>query len=256
MQISSTKSIASGPIKLVIAGEPGVGKTSLAASIQRTLGEKVLVISAEAGLLSLASTGEDVDYIELQHKDGKPVSKTDRIKHLYEVLLHLATPEMKAKYQWIFIDSITEIQQNMLDTLEANPEFAGPKNTMKKFGELANKMMSLCKSFRDISHYNVVFSCLIKTETDADNQSQVRLGLVGSLAEKLPALFDEIFYMTVTKDLDSEGRNVRKILTGRTDKISFPKDRSGKLLKIESDNLGAIIKKIRSQNNAQNKQEK
>lgn len=245
MKIMSTSDVSSGPIKIVVAGEAGNGKTSLAATIQETLKEKVFIISAEAGLLSLG--GHKIACLELQRKDGLPVAKTERIKYMYDILSFLNLPEQRAKYQWIFIDSLTEIQQNMLETLDSSPEFSGPKNMIKKYGELSTRMMSLCKSFRDIPHYNVVFSTLVKTENDADNIPKVKIGLMGAFAEKLPALFDEIFYLAVTKEKDKDGRNIRKILTNRTDKIDFPKDRSNKLSLIEPADLGLIVQKIRGE---------
>ena len=249
MKIQSTTAQESSTIKIVVAAEAGNGKTTLASTIEKELGEKVLLISAEAGLLSLRD--KPVDFVELQKKyDEKgneiEVPKAERIKRLQEIFMYLMQPETKAKYKWVFIDSLTEVNQNMFELLETLEDFAGPKNTIKKYGELSTRMKALAKAFRDMPHYNIVFSALVKTETDNDNKVQMKIDMTGRFAEILPSLFDEIFYLGVMPEVGEDGRNIRMILTQKTDKISFPKDRSGKLDRLEPANLGLIVKKIRA----------
>ena len=249
MRIENTLEAEPQTVKIVVAAEAGNGKTTLARTIEPALGEKVLVISAEAGLLSLR--GSNVDYIELQRKwvNDKwiEVPKTDRINHLVEIFQYVQKPEMQAKYRWIFIDSLTEINQNMEDFLDSQEEFQGPKNTIKKFGELSKRMMGLCKAFRDLPHYSVAMVALVKTVTDNDNRAQLAISMTGQFAEKLPALFDEVLYLGVMPEIDEKtGKNLRQILTQKTDRITFPKDRSGRLARTEPADLGAIVKKLRA----------
>lgn len=249
MKIESTGPSALTAMKIVVAAEAGNGKTTLASTIEPVLGEKVLVISAEAGLLSLQ--GKNVDYVELQSRwdEAKgisvPVPKEQRIDRLREILVHVMKPETQAKYKWLFIDSLTEINQNVLEMLEANPDFQGGSNTIKKYGELATRMRSLAKAFRDLPHYNVVFSALVKQENNSDGIPVMKIDMTGKFADQLPSLFDEIFYLGVMADVDDQGRNVRTILTQKTDRILFPKDRSGTLSRSEPADLGLIAKKIR-----------
>ena len=245
MEVLKTSSTEETFIKIVVAGESGNGKTSLAKTIQDNLGERVLIISAEAGLLSLR--GSNIDYIELQRRDGKEVPRHERAKHLGEIYKWLMLPEQVAKYKWIFIDSLTEVNQAILDAIESKEEFQGPKNTIKKYGELASNMMSLCKLFRDINNYNVIFSCLVKTETDNDGIGKMKVAIIGAFADRLPALFDLILYLGVSKEVGKDGKNNRFLLTQKTDRIDFPKDRSGKLDRIEPADLAVIVNKIRNQ---------
>jgi hypothetical protein len=238
-------------IKMVVAGEAGNGKTTLAKTLQNGLNEKVLVISAEAGLLSLR--GSDIDYVELQRewsdekKEWIAVAPSARIGRLGQIFAWVKEPEQMKKYKWLFIDSLTEIQQNALEWLESLEEYSGPKNTIKKYGELSTQMMSLCKGFRDLAHYNVVFSALVKNDTDSDGLAKMKVSMVGAFADRLPALFDEILYLGVTAEKDeATGASVRKLLTQKTNKIDFPKDRSGKLSDVEPADLSVIVKKIRA----------
>lgn len=250
MKIQNTLSVENPTVKLVVAGISGSGKTTLAKTLQEGLSEKVLVISAEAGLLSLH--GSAVDYVELQQEwDSKkneftPVPKIERIRRLGDIFKFVQTPAAQAKYKWLFIDSLTEISQAMLEAIEAQEEFQGPKNTIKKYGELSTRMMSMAKTFRDMSHYSVCFSALTKTEIDNDQQTSTKISVIGAFADRLPALFDEILFLGVTNEVGEDGRNKRTLLTQSTDRISFPKDRSGKLSRYEPADLSVIVKKIRA----------
>jgi hypothetical protein len=255
MKVQNTSETESSGIKIVVAGEAGNGKTTLARTIQATLGERVLLVSAEAGLLSLKGSG--VDYIDLQtDEEGKPVPKENRVARLGAVYTWLLKPEQTAKYKWVFIDSLTEVNQNLLEGLECNPEYNSPKDTIKKYGELAKRMRSLCKTFRDMPHYSVVFSALVKKVTDSDNLAKSAVDITGSFALQLPALFDEVFYLGVTDEVGADGRNKRVLLTQKTDRIEFPKDRSGRLERYETADLGVVVNKMRDKSAAPAPQEK
>jgi hypothetical protein len=245
VRIENTKEMGSDGIKIVVAGEAGNGKTTLARTLSEGLrGERICILSAEAGLLSLR--GADIDVIDLQKDDdGKLIPKENRIERLAQIYQWLTQPEQIKKYRWIFIDSLTEINQNMLERLEADPAFQGQANTIKKYGELSTRMRGLAKIFRDLPHYNVVFTALVKEDKDSDQRTVVAIDMIGSFADKLPALFDEIFYLGVMKELDDRGRNKRLLMTNKDDKYKFPKDRSNALDKFEAPDLAAIAKKIR-----------
>lgn len=245
MKVMNTRAVENSTIKIVVAGEAGNGKTTLARTLQEGLNEKVLVISAEAGLLSLKDAG--IDFLELQTDDeGKEVPKEKRIERLGAIFQWVKQPEQTKKYKWLFIDSLTEIQANLMEHIESLEDFQGPKNTIKKYGELSQKTMSLCKLFRDLPMYNVCFSALVKTESDNDGLSKLKINMIGAFADRLPALFDEVLYLGVTDEKDDSGKSIRKILTSKTSKIDFPKDRSGKLASIEDADLSGIVKKIRA----------
>ena len=62
-----------------------------------------------------------------------------------------------------------------------------------------------------------------------------------SLAKRLPALFDEVFYLQIHEKED--GSKVRALCTCN-ETIDFAKDRSGKLEKYEKPNLQDINNKI------------
>jgi phage nucleotide-binding protein len=235
MKIQSSKSISINRLKFLIYGEPGVGKTTLAA----TLKEPTLLISAEAGLLSLQAF--DIDTVDITMDDeGAPIKKEKRAARLGEVYTFLCGPEAREKYKWVFIDSLTEISQNLIESLyEIYPD---PKDGLKLWGDYAKKARSLIKTFRDLPYYNIVFTALDKVEKDENNRRYKTVDMQGKIGNQLPAYFDEVFHYAKTEDTD--GNLIRVLLTDGYENV-IAKDRSGKLNKQEAPNLQNIANKMR-----------
>jgi len=237
VKITNTKGIGVDTLKILILGESGAGKTSLA----KTIDEPTIIISAEAGLLCLRSSSIDVIDITVDN-DGRIIPKEKRIDRLAEAYSYLNTDDAKKKYKWIFIDSLSEISQNMIERLQQ--EFPDRKDSLVLYGENAKRMRSLVKSFRDLPGYNVVFTALSVVDKDENNQRFIGPSVVGSFADKLPAFFDEVFYLYVEKNNET-GEASRKLITEKTDKLMV-KDRSGSLAAVEPADLSVIAKKIKS----------
>jgi len=242
MLISSTKGIGVDALKILVYGESGAGKTSLA----KTIGEPPLLISAEAGLLPLR--GESIDVIDLTIDDkGQPLPKEKRIERLAEAYQYLLTPEAQKKYKWIMIDSLTELSQNLVEKLQT--EFTERKDSLVLYGENAKRMRSLVKLFRDLPLYNVIFTALAEWEKDDNGQRFQSIQMVGKISQQLPAYFDEVWFLHVN---DGE----RILVTGKSDRL-VAKDRSGACDQFEKADIGAIVKKIRAMNKPEpTKQEK
>lgn len=237
MLIKSTKSLHINSLKMIIYGEPGAGKTTLASTIK----EPTLIISAEAGLLSL--NGHDIDVVDISQDDeGSIIPKEKRIARLFEVYKFLLTAEAKRKYRWIFIDSITEIAQNLLESL--HQEFPDRKDTLVLYGENGKRMRSLIKSFRDLPHYNVVFTALSEREKDETGRYYLGISMPGKISQAVPAFFDEVLYLHTAKD---EQGNVDRVLVSKKTDNNVCKDRSSKLLPVEKPDLSIIAGKIQNQ---------
>ena len=233
MKITNTNTLSKYALKMLIFGEPGAGKTTLAATIQ----EPTLIISAESGLLSLQ--GKSIDVVDISTDDaGNVIKKEDRIKRLLEVYQYICTDEARKKYKWIFIDSLTEISQNLIEQL--NVEFPDRKDSLVLYGENAKRMRGLVKAFRDLPFYNVVMTALSKTDKDEAGFRFTGVNVTGKIADTMPGLFDEVLYLYV----DAEGN--RSLITNKTDKLMV-KDRSGKLDKLEKPDLHHIASKIKAE---------
>lgn len=217
MQITNTKDAATKHIKVLVHGPAGAGKTKLCA----TTGGTPIILSAEAGLLSLA--GADIDVIEIKS-----------MQDLYEAYEFLS---QDTKYDWVCLDSISEIAEVVLDA-----EKKKTKDPRQAYGELQTIMMGLMRSFRDLPK-NIYFSA--KQERVKD---EVTGGFVhGPMAPgtkigpAMPYLFDLVLALHTWKD--DEG-NVQRALQTQKDAQYDAKDRSGKLDMVEPPDLAHILNKI------------
>ena len=235
MKIQSTKQVGHDSLKFLIYGAPGTGKTTLAS----TTGEKTLVVSAEAGLLSLS--GHDVDFVDISHDDdGAPVPPSKRYDRLKDVFQFLVSDQARETYKWVVIDSLTEIGQLLTEKLQA--KYPDRKDALVMWGEYSAELRSMIKAFRDLRGFNVVFTALSQPEKDENGRRFTGLMLQGKIADHLPGFFDEVFFYTIIED--QEGKQQRVLVTQATDK-TVAKDRSGKLNQFEKPNLSAIAEKIR-----------
>ena len=238
MLIKSTKNASDGRLKLLIYGRSGVGKTRLAS----TIGEPTLVISAEAGHLVLRDF--DLDMIDMATDDNNEMlAKEKRFDRLLEIYSYIQTEAPRKKYKWIYIDSLTEIAENLLEKLDVNPKFNNPKMMLLKWAEYTKQMNLLTKAFRDIPYYNVVFTAISDESDDKDgNPRPIKPLLKGQkVPDQIGMYFDELLYFGSKTEKEEEKRY---LLTQGTQMI-FAKDRSGKLNKYEQPNLATIAEKIR-----------
>lgn len=231
MKISNTKLASNNFIKALIYGASGNGKTTLAKTIADY---RPVILNAEGGLMSLA--GSDIDVIDVATDDsGKLVPITDRAARVKAAYVYLNSDEARAKYNTVFIDSLTEIGQ-IVHAMVAK-EFPERKDALVLWGEYNSKMRDLIKAFRDLPGYHVVFTCLSKVEKDDSGKRYAAFDLQGGIAEKLPGFFDIVSYLRVNQ----EGE--RELICQPQDAITA-KDRSSKLNKIEPANLGSLFDKI------------
>lgn len=236
MRVQSTKSVGHDSLKFLVYGPAGSGKTTLAG----TTGEPTIVISAEAGLLSLAS--QDLDYIDISHDDeGNFIPASKRYDKLAEAFKFLNGDEARSKYKWVVIDSLTEIGQLLTEKLQT--KYPDRKDALVMWGEYSQELRSMIKAFRDLRGYNVVFTALSQPDKDENGRRFMAIMLQGKISEQLPGFFDEVFFYTQIEDQEGVARRV--LVTGMTEKTPA-KDRSGKLAQYERPHLGEIAKKIRS----------
>lgn len=221
MKVTKTNEHENHHIFGLIVGASGVGKTSLVKTLPE---EKTLIISAESGLLSVKDCS--IDVITLKEFDD-----------MYSILKFLKTPEAIEKYDHVFIDSLTEIAESLFASLKPKD---GKGNLFEIYDKYSTKITGMLKVLRDTANYNIWLTCLDKMVAK-DFTEVVSLDLIQkSLSKKVPALFDEVFYMT-TIEHDSE---VKRVLIADNTIADFSKDRSGKLNKISLPDLSLITKTI------------
>ena len=208
-------------IKLLVYGPSGSGKTVLCA----TAAEPTLIISTEAGLLSIKDAPGDIKIVEC--------NTLNEIEAVLEYLEQKGTPA------WICIDSLSEVSEVVL-----TEQLSRTKDGRKAYGELAIIMTALIKRFRAL-HCNVVMTAkLDRTKDDAAGTMLYGPSMPGQrMSQALPYYFDLVCAMRVGPHPKDPKKLLREIQTNRDGQWEA-KDRSGKLDIFEPQNLAELKKKI------------
>lgn len=227
MEIKSTNDIKLMKINALLYGRSGYGKTHTA----MTLNGKVLVIGVDPGLLTLSGV----------KIDSTSPTTWEEVEHVKD---ELQKPENKTKYDTIFIDGITAINElckvDILNNANSNDNNQETLH-LKDWGVLQTRMTRLINSFIRMP-YNIIFTALEDVHKDEKTGYEtVCPSLNGKLPLNMPGYFDFVFRLVMKKD---NGEDKRYFLTSSTEK-SLAKDRTRKLESLEDPNWTNIIKKIK-----------
>lgn len=214
MEIKSTIDIKPDKFNCLVYGESGVGKTTLASTL-----DNCLIVSMESGLLSLKDY--EVDYIE--------VNSLEKLKSVL-------TEAANSSYDTIFIDSLTEIAQLMV--AHCKTVYPNDNQVMKVYGLYNDMITKMIKFTRDMNK-NVVYTALEKVDKDNVGVRFHLPDLSGSIATKCPALFDFVFNLSV---FEQDEKEVRALLTSNKNNY-ICKSRTRNLSEYEPANLGKVINK-------------
>lgn len=220
------KTIENNRFVAIISGESGTGKTSQCRFLNP---DETVILSGEEGLLCFKKYG-------YMPKLVASVKTVEDLEQAYDEL-----SEGIDGIKNIFIDSLTEVAEVVLTSLKSDPKYADPKMALKMWGTYNDTMTKIIKSYRDLSQYNVIFTCLTEKAKDGlDTYDE--FNLPGSaLKSDLMSWFDICLHMVAYKDED--GSDQRVFLTSKSD-TRLGKDRSGLLENTEPADLSAIINKI------------
>ena len=219
--VSPQKLVQNQGAKILVYGMAGAGKTTLA----KTAPGKVLVISAEAGLLSI--------------KDARNVEAIE-VKEASEVMeLHNALKSGTLQYDTVVLDSVSEISEILLVW-----EKSRSKDPRMAYGNVQESVTNLMRAFRDLNMH-VLFLCKEDVVND-DGILRHAPKMVGTkLGESITYFFDEVLALRIIEDQDEDGKNVQtRWLQTAYGQGYKAKDRSGKLDNFEKPNISALIEKL------------
>ena len=218
MEKKRTSQITNNGITILVYGLSGSGKTTLI----KTLPGKVLILSAEAGLLSLRDT--DIEYVEIHNMEDLSEAYTYILSNLKE-------------YNCIVLDSLSEIGEVVLSN-----EKKTTKDVRMAYLTMQDQILELVRAFRDLPLTVYMTAKLEKAKDDITGRIMFAPALPGQkCSQNLPYHFDEVLCLRCEND--EEGKPVRFLQTF-TDSSYCCKDRSGKLQAYEEADLGLIIRRI------------
>lgn len=215
-------------LNVMIYGEPGVGKTTFAATAPRP----ILWLEAEGGTHSISDT------------EGIDIVRVEGLESYREVLKFLhANP---TKYKTVVIDSLTETQAAILKEImrKAAREDMSRNEFMPQFaewGQVTGVMREIARAFRDLPMNTVITALTREDKDELTGKTRVRPRMTPALSEELPAFMDACLYMYAATPkageataegvaADDEGvtvvRNVLLVPTGKyTAKVRAPRGR-------------------------------
>ena len=265
---TTTKKCVDGREVILVYGPSSVGKTKLIETLPDL--SRVCIINADNGLKTLLRTKEEIpvyDLLRKQKRDPKDKDKylykkngdpileiippKDRFPKLINFLkVHAMKEDFQDGFDWLVFDDATEMLNMLFDYLSELPEFNGPdkdKMMLKLWLNYDRKGTQFMKSLRDFAPFNILVLALSCYDKDADTSKRfIGVNAPGTkLPQRIPSLFDEVFYMDFVKD--NKGNEFRKLIT-QTHKTAIAKDRSGVLEKFEDPDLTKILNKMKLDN--------
>jgi hypothetical protein len=241
-------------IKIMIVGPSGIGKISLLRTVNPA---SVLFLDVEAGDLSVQDVPVDTLRIndwpaarDLACRIGGP-DPSFGDGSCYSTAHYEAIGgalENLAKYDVIFVDSITAVSRLSFRWAEQQPEAfserTGKKDVRGAYGLHGREMIAWLHQLQHARGKSVVFVAILEKILDDFNKAEWQPQFEGAkTGRELPGIVDEIVTMQWVDFGD--GVPVRTFVCTSPNSWNYPaKDRSGRLKQLEEPNLGKLIEKL------------
>jgi len=259
-------------VNILLFGGAGVGKTYQARTLDP---EKTLFLDGEAGTLALGNWPGSTFSIREQSMalnahpwelcralacilaGPEPSAKPDSpyAKAAYDsYVARLGGPEQFAKFENIYVDSVTVASRWSFDWAQRQPEAfsekTGKPDVRGAYGLHGREMVTWATQLQH-QPKNIILSCILDEKKDDFGRTVFEPQIVGGMAgRELPGIFDIV--MTLADFKTEDGRGYKAFVTKKDNPYGFPaKDRDGRLAELEEPDLGKLIAKIRVTGSAQ-----
>ncbi|WP_338148319.1 ATP-binding protein [Neoroseomonas eburnea] len=245
-------------IKGVLTGISGIGKTSQLWTLDAG---RTLFVNLEAG--ELAVQGWPGDEVRVRSWEmardlacwiggPNPAMRPDQpydATHYERVCTAFGSPEQLAKYETIFVDSITVASRLCLQWCKGQPQAvsdrSGKSDLRGAYGLLGQEMIGWLTHLQHTPNKNVWLVGLLNKQLDDFNRPYFSLQVEGSKTGlELPGIVDEV--ITLAELPREKEAPFRAFVCTTLNPFAYPaKDRSGRLATIEEPHLGRLMEKIR-----------
>ena len=244
-------------IKGCIFGKSGIGKTSLLWTLEP---ESTLFFDLEAGDLAIEGwSGDSIRPKTWQEcrdfavfiggpnpalREDQPYSQA----HFDAVCERFGAPEVLAKYETVFIDSITVAGRLCFQWCKGQPqafsERSGKPDMRGAYGLHGQEMIAWLTHLQHTRNKNIWFVGILDERIDDFNRKVFAPQIEGSKTGlELPGIVDQVISMVEVTDDDGNG--YRAFINHTLNPWGYPaKDRSGRLEMIEEPHLGRLMAKI------------
>lgn len=225
LKFSRTSDAEHQRLTVLIYGEPGIGKTTLAKTLPVSDDSKLLYVAADPGQLALRDRGfacvswDDPDAERPLTEIGKHADESD--------------------YEWIVVDGIDDACQHVLNAM-----LKAHKDGRKAYGETKTVFERWLKAMRDLSGKNVLFISHMNSTQDDSGATRYGPSMPSAgTRDMVPPLFDLVGCMRAVRS--AEGKIERMIqFRPEAGTAYICKDRSGVLDDLEQPDLSKIFQKI------------
>ena len=216
-------------LKLMIYGNYGVGKTTLACtSLEVESMRDVIMINAEAGDLAVnnmegleaititdfRTLGQIREFL-MQHCRARDAGDEDTLRKLQGALLpeNVEDPDRIRRYNTVIMDSLTEIEAycfnqllGVTDTTNISSEVQSAEWTEYKKNH--SMMLRVARAFRDLPMH-VIFTAAEQFNQDENKRYKFSPDLTGKLSKKIQGFMDMVGYLAIGKGAND--KTVRRL---------------------------------------------
>jgi hypothetical protein len=215
-------------LKVLIYGEPGVGKTRAAGSADAVEAlSPVLFVDIEGGTYSLRKAFPNVQRVRVQ--------SMDEMQRVYDQL------RRGTNYKTVVLDSLTEIQKFSMDKIMEAAHAKDPDKIdidapqLQQWGRNTEQTRRLIRAFRDLPMH-VIATALVHEERDPRSNIIIKRPFFqGQLRQQAPGFFDLVLYMYKTVSSRNGETTVKRLMLTMGTDTCVAKDRSDTLPPVITD---------------------